>query len=227
MIFNELREKHKAFYEAVKKWHSESPCPHRGHGLDHDVTVGQISLIIAPDETTGELAWIASLLHSVDRTVEKGAKEDSKDKVVELMSHLSEISFLDWDTILKSVLHHSELNNDKQPLVQQVLMDADRLANLMALVVIRAGQMRYDIPAIEFEYVNWPNPASTYLKPLSIMDCQRSLLSTLGAGHVGYIEQLRLPKAKELGQKYHAQLLSFIKIIQEQHDELGLSGIIL
>lgn len=106
-----------------------------------------------------------------------------------------------------------------------VLMDADRLANLMALVAIRAGQLMSDMPAIEFEWINSPNPDSTYRSTKSVLDSQRANLSMLGAGHVGYIEQLRLPKAIVLGRKYHAALLRYIRLIQRQHDELGLSGI--
>jgi hypothetical protein len=82
-----------------------------------------------------------------------------------------------------------------------------------------------DKPAIEFAHVDAPNPASTYATACSVFDDLRANLSMLGAGHTGYIEQLRLPKAVELGRKYHAQLLGFVALIQEQHRELGLAGI--
>lgn len=43
-----LRNKYSQFYFNVKKWHNDSPRAHRGHGLDHDVTVAQLCLKIAP-----------------------------------------------------------------------------------------------------------------------------------------------------------------------------------
>lgn len=226
MNFEKLRQKYLKLYEAMKEWHRIAPRPHRGHGLDHDVTVAMLAVKIAPDERTAELGFIAGLLHSIDRTVERGNKQAVEDKVLEMFTHFPEdITSDERGDILLTVLNHSDLNKDDQPLVQQVLMDADRLANLMILVMIRAGQFQPELPPIEFNFMDRPNPKSTYRDPCSIIDDMRGCLSQLGEGHVGYIEQIRVPKAQILGAYYHGRLNSVVEMIREDHEKLGLSGI--
>ena len=70
--FEEYRETFREFYELIAKSHRESQRPHRGHGLDHDVTVAQIAAQIAPNAQIAEKAWCAGMPHSIDRMIERG-----------------------------------------------------------------------------------------------------------------------------------------------------------
>ena len=226
MSFDELRKKYEALYGAMKEWHLVAPRAHRGHGLDHDVTVAMIAVRIAPDNRTAELAFVAGLLHSLDRTVERGNKMAVLEKLTEMVQLLpSDVTSDEKANIVRSVEGHSDLNSPDQSVLQQTLMDADRLANLMALVVIRAGQFKSDIPAVEFEFIETANPGSTYYQSASVLDDLRGNMSQLGEGQVGYMEQLRLPKAIELGRYYHGRLNLIVEMIREDHRDLGLAGV--
>ncbi len=224
--FDEMRGRFSVLYEAVKKSHTRSRRMHQGHGLDHDVTVAMLGVKIAPDLRTGDLAFIAGLLHSSDRTIRRPSRGTLSNYLINQFQYLPpEIQAEEWRQIYVAVMNHSEINNDGQTLTQQTLMDADRLANLMGLVLFRIGQFWPAIPTIEFEHVDKPNPASTYQAPCSTMDMLRAMMSQLGGNNVGYIEQLRLPKAIELGELYSKRLNLLLDMIKDDHHSLGLAGI--
>lgn len=216
--FEEYRKIFADFYESVKLSHEKSTKPHRGHGIDHDVTVAQIAMQIAPDNRTSEKAWCAGMLHSVDRMVEQENVEKSTRNLLSnlLLEHfnLSEV-----EEICQAAIRHGELNQDNQSIVQQVLMDADRLANLMPAVIIRAGQSMSELPVFEFEYlVGERNPETTYYKPQSVLDDLRNNIKE-------YVPQLRILKAKKLAERYVVILEEYIKSLEESYGQLGLVGI--
>ncbi|MDP3996360.1 MAG: HD domain-containing protein [bacterium] len=217
--FEVFRQKFARFYEAVKAGHENSTRQHQGHGLDHDITVAQIAVMISPDARTGTKAWVASMLHSTDRIVPKGDKGAEEYHVRKRLAFLPEGYFTpqELEEIVQAVLRHAELNRDDQSLVQQVLMDADRLSNLMPSVIIRAGQFQSDIPAFEFEYLDGKrNPASTYHEPKSVLDDLRNNI-------IEYPPKLRLPKAKKLAIDYVNLLHGFIKAVENTNKNLGLA----
>lgn len=223
--FNEMRNRFSILYEAVKKIHNESASTNRGHGLDHDVTVAMIGVKIAPNAKVGDLAFIAGLLHSTDRIlVEKDKNAITKHLFKQFKYLPKEIKKEELDQIYAAIMNHSEINKDGQSLVAQTLMDADRLANLMGLVPFRIGQFWPNIPTIEFEHVDKPNPVSTYSAPCSTVDMLRAMMSQLGGKNVGYIEQLRLPKAIRIGKMYTKRLNLLLDMIKDDHHELGLAG---
>lgn len=225
--FEEYRATFTAFYNAVAKAHRNSARPHRGHGLDHDVTVAQIAAMIAPDERTAEKAWCASLLHSIDRMVEKNEDKELFAKNVADATASLTINFLppgyftteEEIEIWRAACRHGELNQEDQSITQQVLMDADRLANLQPAVVIRAGQFMPELPAFEFEYLAGErNLETTYYNPKSVLDDLRNNIAE-------YVPKLRLPKAKELAAGYVATLEGFISALEKSYRDIGLVGI--
>lgn len=214
------------FYSAVLKMHTESKRPHRGHGPDHDITVAQIALKIAPDDRTAEKAWCAAMLHSMDRMIERNEnKEVFMKNVSDAISRhvvLLPAGYFTTDEeieIWQAALRHAELNQNDQSVTQQVLMDADRLANLLWSVIVRAGQCFPELPAFDFKYPGVDqNPASTYAKPETVFDDLRNNIAC-------YVPQLRLPLAKELAVEYVAELQHGLATSERQNQYLGLVGI--
>lgn len=217
--FNQYRQQFSTFYEGVKVIHLTSSRPHRGHGLDHDVTVAQLAAQFAPNQRTAAKAWCGAMLHSIDRIVEK----DEVEEITRLLaSHLSSaFAAEEVEEIVQAALRHMEKNQDDQSLTQQCLMDGDRIANMMPTVIIRAAQCQPHLPPFEFEYLaGSPNPASSYFNILSVLDDLRIIISE-------YLPQFRLPKAKKLSQKYATQLRRYIAEVEKGNRDLGLAGITL
>lgn len=197
---------------------------HCGHGKDHDVTVAMIATRIAGSPLIGEMAFCASLLHSIDRNVKP---QEGENKLVLIRAtmetyavHLQELFTREQIvTIIESAFRHAELNQDDQSEVQIALMDADRLANLQHAVIIRTGQFMSDLPAFEFEHLSGErNPETTYNRPRSVLDNLRNNIAE-------YIPKLRLPLAIELGRSYAEKLQAFIDSLEDDYHKLGLVGI--
>jgi hypothetical protein len=214
--FEEYRQKFHGLYRAMKATHAASQKPHRGHGLDHDVTVGMLGVRIAPGERTGELAFCGGLLHSLDRIVEKSIVPDL------ITAHLEELpdgyfTSDELDDIWRSVMRHEEPRDDDSVL-QQVLMDADRLANIMLSGALRAAQFYAELPVVEFNYLSGRrNPATTWNEPTSALDGVRIVYEML--------HPMRTEKGKELARRFAAQLAVFVAGTEEQYADLGLVGI--
>ena len=218
MTFNEYRKLFSDLYEAVKSVHAGSARPHRGHGLDHDVTVAMLGVLISPDARTAEKSFCAGMLHSTDRIVER---TELVSALRSLLDRLPEGHFTpeEAEEIFLSVLRHEEPRDDDS-LVQQVLMDADRLANVMLSGALRAAQWFYDRPVIEFGYLDGKrNPETTWNSPCSVLDGVRVVYQML--------HPLRTPKAIELRDKFVRDLSAFVGRVEEQYRLLGLAGIAL
>ena len=216
--FTDLKHHFSDFYESVKLLRqTEHGIDHYGHGLDHDITVSTLAIKIAPDEHTGYKAWCAGFLHSFDRIIgDDKAKEAMRLQSQYLKSYFNQE---DIKEIIEAAYRHTELNQSDQSKTQITLMDADRLANLQSAVIIRAGQFRPNIPALDFNYLSGnKDPLSTYDHPKTVLDNLRFLLTN-------YIPQLRLPVAKELGEIYANRLNLYIKSIEHDCDYLDLKNI--
>jgi len=220
--FEGLRTLHRDFYEHVKAEHVAHANVSHGHDLTHDVTVAQHSLVIAPNEWIGEKAWVASFCHSMDywgyvRGDPEKSAANFKAHVMSAMAKLSSERFAedDLDEISQAALRHQEKNQDDQGIVQQVLQDSDRLANLMVSVLFRIGQGYPDLPIVEMAYLGEKNPESTYFEPRSCLDDMRNCMTE-------YEPQFRLSKAKDLAGRYIQELHGIIEMIQRQHDDLGI-----
>jgi hypothetical protein len=215
--YTELRNLFSAFYENIKAAHySTTNTDHRGHGLDHDITVAAMAIKIAPDADSCKKAWCAALLHSFDRIFE------ARDVKNQMRIHASKLTGVfndeEINEIVEAAYRHNEMNQSDQSLTQITLMDADRLANMQSAVIIRGGQFRPTLPVLDFNYLDGKtNPNSTYESPKSILDNLRLII-------INYVPQLRLPEAKRLGDKYSKTLASYIRSVEENYAELGLRG---
>ncbi len=215
--FNSYRKKFTALYEAVKNMHEASPWQHRGHGLDHDVAVAQMAVLIAPTPRLADMGWVAALIHSTDRLVEVGRCQAQLREYLSLLP----MNFFDdeeVEEIYLAVLEHSEKSPLHRSPTQEILQDADKLINLQAIVFIRSGQFRSKIPAIEFLYVEKTNPASTYHAPKSVLDgCRISIYE--------YPQLINTQKGKELASVYVERFRQYEQQILEDHQLLGLVGV--
>lgn len=215
--FNSYRKKFSALYGAVKSMHEASPYRHRGHGFDHDVAVAQMAVLIAPTPRLAEMGWVAALIHSTDRLTEVGGCPAQLREYLGLLP-MNFFSDEEIEEIYLAVLEHSEKSPLHRSPTQEILQDADKLINLQATVLIRSGQFRSKIPAIEFPYVEKTNPASTYHAPKSVLDgCRISVYE--------YPQLISTQKGKELASVYVERFRQYEQQILEDHRLLGLVGV--
>lgn len=217
--FEEYRQSFPKFYEAVKHAHANAPLPHRGHGLDHDVTVATYAARIAPNRRFADLGWIAGMIHSSDRMIGREDRHKVELFMRELVAFLPEGKFeiREIDDVVEAALRHMEKNQPDQSPVQVILMDADRLANLMAGVIIRSGQFNATIPALELKHLGSPNPESTYRVPCSVVDDLR--------GCIEWKNWFRTEMGKKLSRPLVRRLELYLRTIEQEYWEIGLAGI--
>ncbi len=233
-----LREKYTTFYRRFHSLHKgaiEEGSGHRGHGPDHDMLVAGYCLLIAGDDhRLAEMAWVAAHLHSFDRFAGDGAEE----LIDELLSHTTRQLPRDpenegWEElpgrlphedillVKTAVMRHDKPNADDDSMVQIVLQDADRLANLMPYVIARSGQFQPDIPVVEIGHTGFDrHPESTYKSPRSIHD---DLLGCLEwHPDSGTKFAIRTPKAREIGGELFAFLRDWFAISDRHMKMAGL-----
>ncbi len=195
--FEEYRKRFRGLYDAVKQLHESSSHPHQGHGLDHDVTVAMFGVRISPDARTAEKAFCVGMMHSTDRIVEQ---TEIPRTLITCLDHLPAHYFTpgELDEIYNAAFEH-EVPQDDDSLVKQVLMDADRLANIMLSGALRAAQWLNGKPVVEFEYLAGArNPATTWDAPCSALDGVRVVYQML--------HPMRTPKGIELAKVHVAQI---------------------
>ncbi len=211
--FEERRLEFEAVYAAARGYHASSKKEHHGHGLDHDATVAQFTQIIAP-QALADQAWVAAMVHSFDRILPPGEVESVTRRVVALAGRFTKI---EQEEIVQAALRHDEMNQDDQSLLQQVLMDADRLANLQALIIVRAAQHHPDVPAIDLRHMGSRDPDSTHVAPRSVLDNLRDCLE--------WEDWFRIPAAKELAKDPCRYLREYIDRAEKTYRDLGLAGL--
>ena len=227
LTFGYYRDKFARLYEAVKAAHEQSATGHSGHGLDHDVSVAMMAVLIAIESGMGKsqtdqtaMAFVAGLIHSTDTVVGKDKEVRQLDF---LLGHLPN-GFTSGQVaeIAEAVLRHTEFkdrNVETRKLTQRILMDADKLVNLNPLHIIRAGQHYPSIPAIELQFIGTRNPASTHHQPTSIIEDLYDSLEWIEPGW------FHLPNAQRRAEKMSRQHRAFITEAEEMFHELGLAGI--
>lgn len=215
----EMKDTYGIFYEAFVQMHKDLVANgggHAGHGVDHDLMVASYCLIIAEDEKVSKMAWVAGLLHSIDRFF--GVMSEV---MINFMLNIVSNDFdeLELAEIKTAILRHDKPNALDDSLTQIILQDADRLANLGPIALIRSGQCHPTLPAIELEAtgVGWAK-GSTYKIPLS---CKDELLGHL-EWETGPRFGLRTEKAKKIGKKYFDFLREFFELTNKQFIETGL-----
>jgi hypothetical protein len=122
------------------------------------------------------------------------------------------------EQVIQAVLSHGKPNKDDDSDLDKALRDADRLANMDADVIIRAGQHQPEILAVD--YVNFENnPDEHYGNILSVYWDVHNC-TTWMSREGPYI--IRLPKARELGRSRAKFLMLFLDTIKAQRKEIGL-----
>jgi len=216
----QFREQFPEYYDAVKAAHASAPLPHRGHGLDHDVTVVAWALKVGRGRER-VLAAIAALAHSSDRLIGREDREKVREFVLKLLSRLpqGELSDSETETIVEAVLRHSERNQPGSSLVLQILQDADKLAGVMPQLITRSGQFHPEIAALEFGYLQGKNPQTTFREPVNCLDNLRDVLE--------WREMFHSKRARVLAEPFFVYLEGYLHFIAESHKELGLHGFVL
>lgn len=212
-----FREQFPGYYAAVKAAHASALLPHRGHGLDHDVTVVAWALRLGEGRER-VLAAIAALAHSSDRLIGREDRERVREFVLALLSHLpqDEVTDDEKEVIVDAVLKHGQRNQPDASLVLQLLQDADRLAGMMPHIITRSGQFHPEIAALEFPYLSSKNPLTTFPRPMNCLDNLRDVLE--------WRDMFHSARARELAEPFIEYLEGYLRFIAESHRELGLYG---
>jgi hypothetical protein len=214
-------------FEAVEADDLASTKPHSGHGFwDHDVVVAMMATLIALNPRTGDMAFIAGLIHSTDRKVENDKIDETLDRYLQLVT--SDFSPSELALIKEAVMRHDEFkeeNVETRSLVQKTLMDADKIINLETLVIVRSGQFQPFIPAVEPQWIGrkddgarYNNPASTYREPTSVLEVLRGCVEWAEPGWIHFEKSQR--RVDTLAKK----LQDFIDDAERIYIELGIAG---
>ena len=193
-----------------KKMENEGTSTH-GHGLDHDLMVANYSLIITESGRDGALAWVAAMLHSIDRHCGDRMTEEVNRRF-DPVRHLFDSEEI--MAIMEAVENHSKRNDPHDGPVTVIIKDADRLANVGALNLIRGGQHRPNIPACRLETIGRLHPKSTFKEPMSCYDA--TFFNT------EWWDMLRLPKARLIGEPHFEYTRQFRDMVESQFAEVGL-----
>ncbi len=225
--FLKFRERYWDMYSMREKMHRmflEAGVSQRGHGFfDHDHPVMQICLLIHESESEVRKAWLAAMLHSLDRLVD----EEEEKRLIELLlaqAPENDLSPDDMEDIREAVRGHAGPNKEDDSLTKMILQDADRIANSMAIILPRSGQFLPTIPTIELGYLDFSmHPESTFRSPRSVHDNLVGILEWDPEGPEADPKfALRLPLAVEFGRPHFAYLRDWIKRNKAELAMLGL-----
>jgi len=214
--FEEYRTQFHDVYAHVKREHLASPNRHQGHGFDHDVAVAQMAARIAPSERLADMGWVSGLMHSTDRLIEADQYQSSIDKLLTLIPP-NLFTPQEINDIYLAVLEHDQKTPAHRSPVQEVLQDADKLVNMQATVIMRAGQFRPDLPVLEYQHLSTKNPMSTYQDPQNILDNLKIMYSENP-------DLLFTEKGRELGAVYADRLAAYAQQVTDDCSMLGLTG---
>jgi hypothetical protein len=106
-------------------------------------------------------------------------------------------------------------------MVQIVLQDADRLANVMPYVIARAGQFRWKLPVVELGHTGLDmHPESSHQKPRSIHDALIACLEWHPDSGTKFA--IRTPKAREIGEELFVYLREWFALSDRHMKMAGL-----
>jgi len=193
----------------------------KGHDFTHTIMVAQYCLILSDDLKIGVLSWLAGLLHNTDRLFGYEVVSQKVDEYFRLIpeeiniegSNI-QISQSNLLVVKEAILNHSKLNDPSDGLITVILKDSDRLANAGSSLYPRGTQHCGNVLSYNPLYVDGFHPESTYSKAKSVLDNYRYCLE--------WEEMLRLPRAKEIGEKYFDALRHIIDGFKDQLEETGL-----
>ncbi|OHA18455.1 MAG: hypothetical protein A2664_00735 [Candidatus Taylorbacteria bacterium RIFCSPHIGHO2_01_FULL_46_22b] len=182
-----------------------------GHDFAHALMVAQYAQLIASEQHEGELGWAAGLMHNTDHLF-------GEEKVNEIMEgYLVHVLFspADKNLVCEAVLTHSEIDSPKDNPISIILKDADKLANIGESVILRSGQFRPDITAMDPRFLKFSDPKATYRNPRSLLQDLRHILQ--------WETMMRTEKARMISKPYFDRLRSFIDHCPDQFEESGLT----
>lgn len=223
-------------FALVKENHRTLKMDGTGHPFDHTLSVGQIAVNIAEDETVARLAGAAGLCHNADRLHQqqrKTSKADSESHVKATMIPQEDtvaliMNWLDWsgeftteeeERIVSAVLLHSGFNVENCDPVLVALQDADRCVCSMTSVILDIAQFWSALPTIDPEWLTGDPTAHSYKNPKSVLknlECRYDWVDRTSKVCV------RLPKAWKLMARYVAYIREFVAEVESQRAEIGL-----
>lgn len=214
-----LKKKYSSFYGHMVQFHEGHNTKGTGHDLIHDLMVSgyavRISKVEFPsNKRLAELVWIAGMLHSTDRFFVDDVAHRALLEAMLTKACLTDPA--DRADVMTAILEHGRPNQESDGLITVVLKDADRLANINPLVMIRSAQFHPGLPTHDPQHLACSrSPGSTYKNPRSIMDDI--------FGCTEWENWLRTDAAKKIGKKYFAFLRTTFKLVAAAHRESSVS----
>ena len=212
--------------ERIRKTHEEVGL-FGHHDFAHAFRVGELAYQFAlsewRDRLVAQSAGLAGMSHNADHIFwhmlgrEKYKQDPDIDKKVGgLVS-----SWLDGlglknnqvELVIRAVLNHQKPNEDGDNNVTIALKDADRVANMDADVIIRAGQSRPNIPAVDLKYF-LDNPEATFKEPGSVLKDIHFLLEWADPKMTKFCVRTKL--AMEMASKRANFLKDYIDLTKSQ-----------
>lgn len=209
-------QKYAALAKKVRQDHAEKNSFGHGHDFWHAAMVAEYGARIAEDERSGELTWLAGLIHNTDRMFPMAELEP---KLVEYLSAAAGLTVAEINSIVMAVLTHDQANNPEDNPVTVGLKDADRLGNLGPAGFIRAGQYHAELAPFDPRFITSGDPTATFPYPKTVLENIRHRLEWESLPKV----KLRLPKAQVLGAPLFDQIRRHLAEIEIQLKDLGLS----
>lgn len=200
------------------------------HDFDHVIRVADCAQKIAEDEHVGRLAGVAALCHNADRILQIMIGLKAREKVDQtIISEMvygwlnkepeNTFSVEEKPLILHAVLCHDQPNGLDDSDVLVALVDADRVVNIEADVIVRAGQYMGDALRVVDPVHLLDDPTASFKDPKSILRILKENLDwEVEGGFVG----IRLPKARELAKSRFAFLRLYLETVIKQREEMGL-----
>ncbi|MBI4085867.1 MAG: HD domain-containing protein [Candidatus Liptonbacteria bacterium] len=223
MSIETLIKKYTELLTMVIRDHEKVRASESGHDFEHALMVANYSVRIADDARTAKLAWVAGICHNTDHLIERGLvpehfrKKHTLDTLVrkKLIQYLqyTTLNHNDKQLVIEAVMEHRKRNDPRDSKVTVALKDADRLANVGALLCLRSAKELEHLPVLDYIHL-FHHPSSSYRHPESVgKDISYSL---------EWKKWLRLPKAKKIGAKRFAFLKIFMQDIENQLKESRL-----
>lgn len=224
----EIEAKYHTFFEKVREDHrtaEEESSGAGGHDFIHTVTVARYAVLIAPDERSGELGWIAGMCHNTDRIHPYLSSREVENKICEYLVFCGDLNETERKEIAEAAMNHDKKNDPKGSLIKMILQDADRIANIGLMHVIRCGQHRPTLPAYDPNFILKKNPAGSHLKPITAFDDVYSSLEWDPEGpEVNLDFCLRIPKAVEIGRPFFRNIREGCYLLESQARYLNLKS---
>ncbi len=208
----EIYKRFSGLLKVVEADHNRMGAVGNGHDFLHAVVVAQYAAVIAPDDKTAVLAFLAGILHNTDYLF---GEAEVPEKVTGYLRDHTDLKDEEKKLVAEAVVNHSKLNDPEDNPVTVALKDADRLGNTGPQFFIRVGQYHRGIPTVDPVYtLSNPNLLGAYRDPKSLTSHIRFTLE--------WEKMLRLPKAKEMGKKRFEITRTLLGDIEDQLNEIGL-----